>query len=211
MTGISSSVASGTTLASSIISLDTNGDGNVSADELEAGGVGKKRSQDPTVESDSSVTGIAAQLLSDMISAMLNKAQADTDVKPEPGAEPMSSAEIFASMDADGDGAVTQAEFVAARPDHVSEEDATKLFSQFDGEATGALSEAQFKAAMEANRPAGAPSLLSQATAAGEAVGDDSETTMSLTDLLDEMTSIIDSYRQFAADAETEASTSTSV
>lgn len=211
MTSISSSVSSGTTLASSILSLDTNGDGNISADELEAGGVTNKRSQDPTVESDNSVTGVAAQLISDMMSALLNKVQAGMDDTQQPSGDRLSSAEIFAKMDTDGDGSVTQAEFVAARPDTVSEEDANTLFTQFDSEGTGALTEEQFKTAMEANRPAGPPPPLTQTAAASDSDSDDSETTMSLTDLLDEMTSIIDSYRQFAADTESEASTSTSV
>ena len=65
-----------------------------------------------------------------------------------------SAADLYAEMDTDGDGSVTAAEFVAARPDDVSEEDATALFKSIDTEDAGSITEEQFAAGM---RPAGGP------------------------------------------------------
>lgn len=65
-----------------------------------------------------------------------------------------SAADLYAEMDTDSDGSVTEAEFVAARPDDVGEDDATKLFDTIDTEDTGAITEEQFAAGM---RPAGGP------------------------------------------------------
>lgn len=55
-----------------------------------------------------------------------------------------SIADIYADMDADGDGKVTEAEFVAARPDDVSEDGAKGLFASIDTEGSGSITEEQF-------------------------------------------------------------------
>jgi Ca2+-binding EF-hand superfamily protein len=65
-----------------------------------------------------------------------------------------SASDLYAEMDADGDGSVSSAEFVAARPDDVSEENATALFESIDTENTGSITQEQFAAGM---RPAGGP------------------------------------------------------
>jgi len=157
MTGISSSVGSATTLAS-IISLDTDGDGTASAAEPDTG-TANQRNHELTVESDNGASGIAAQLISEMMAALLNKAQA----------------------------------------------------GQFDNQDTGLLNEAWFEAATGASRADAPAPSQTEADASGYTAADESDSTMSLTDLLDRMTSIINSYRQFSADRESEPNTSTHI
>ncbi|AHG48233.1 hypothetical protein RLEG12_04800 (plasmid) [Rhizobium leguminosarum bv. trifolii CB782] len=45
-----------------------------------------------------------------------------------------------AQLDTDGDGYVSKAEFVAARPSDVTEDQAGTLFDSFDSEGSGSLS-----------------------------------------------------------------------
>lgn len=62
--------------------------------------------------------------------------------------EALSAAEMFSKMDTDSDGALSQAEFVAARPSDVTEEMATNLYNSFDTDSTGSLSESEYTTAM---------------------------------------------------------------
>ncbi|GAJ92432.1 hypothetical protein RRH01S_03_05070 [Rhizobium rhizogenes NBRC 13257] len=69
---------------------------------------------------------------------------------------------MIKAMDTDGDGNISEAEFVAARPSDVSEEQATNLFASFDTENTGSLTESQLASAMQSGQqppppPAGGP------------------------------------------------------
>ena len=65
----------------------------------------------------------------------------------------LSTSEMYDKMDADGDGAVTQEEFVAARPDDVTEEMAANLYNSFDTDTSGSLTESEFETAMNQALP----------------------------------------------------------
>ena len=65
----------------------------------------------------------------------------------------LSTSEMYDKMDADGDGAVTQEEFVAARPDDVTEEMAANLYNSFDTDTSGSLTESEFETAMNQAPP----------------------------------------------------------
>ncbi|MFZ2871120.1 hypothetical protein [Zavarzinia sp.] len=79
---------------------------------------------------------------------------------------------LFSKLDANGDGKVSQDEFVTGRPRETSESDAASLYAKIDEEGTGAPSEDQLKAGLDANRPpppaftGGAPSLSSDLVSA---------------------------------------------
>ena len=66
-----------------------------------------------------------------------------------------SAADLYAEMDADDDGSVTAAEFIAARPEDVSEDDARALYATIDTEGSGSITEEQFAEAMPG--PGGPP------------------------------------------------------
>lgn len=180
MTSIISSAGSGAAGRVSISSLDTNGDGIISSEELEAAKSG--RTQDPTVSSDNAATGTQSQVQSSMVSMLL---QVSSSAQTE-GENPRDARDLFSAIDADGDGKITQDEFVAARPKELSEEEAVARFNELDEEQTGFLTENVFTAAFE--QPLQAVS--------GESTGLGNDDTVSILDILSEMQRVIDAYRE---------------
>ncbi|MCM2291990.1 EF-hand domain-containing protein [Allorhizobium sp. BGMRC 0089] len=163
MTSVSSSTASSILsnyTTGSTNPLDTNGDGVVSADELAA--ASSTRTQDPTVSTDSAASGVSSTLTSELMALALERASAadsssstsstdstSTDsasTKTTNGTGPQSLEDRFKSMDTDGDGKVSESEFLAAKPDNVSTEDATKLFESLDTSGSGSITEDQMSA-----------------------------------------------------------------
>ncbi|UJW76645.1 EF-hand domain-containing protein [Rhizobium sp. SL42] len=185
ITSMSGSGTAGSTL--SISSLDTNGDGVVSAEELEA--AKPSRTQDPTVESENAATGMASQLTSSLITMLLESRAGQAEGNHQPSEH---ARDLFATIDADADGTVTQEEFVTGRPADMSEEEAISLFSAADREGLGSLTEAQFVEAFEVSGPPMAAPPVADAQS-----GDDGST-ISLLDVLDEMQRVIDAYRENA-------------
>ncbi|NKJ04675.1 EF-hand domain-containing protein [Rhizobium sp. SG741] len=59
---------------------------------------------------------------------------------------------MIGAMDTDGDGNISEAEFVAARLSDVSEDQATQLFKSFDTKNTGSLTESQLASAMQSGQ-----------------------------------------------------------
>jgi Ca2+-binding EF-hand superfamily protein len=79
-----------------------------------------------------------------------------------------SASDLYADMDADGDGSVTQAEFVAVRPDGMSEDDATALYATIDTEGAGSITEEQFADSMKGPPPGGMPAQGGQGAPSSE-------------------------------------------
>jgi Ca2+-binding EF-hand superfamily protein len=185
MTSIISSSGSSAAGRVSVSSLDTNGDGIISAEELEA--AKSNRSQDPTVSSDNAATGAQSQLQSSMISMLLQSSATQTE-----GETPRDARDLFSAIDADGDGKITQDEFVAARPEDMSEEEATTRFGELDSEGAGFLTEETFAAGM--------PQPPQAIEADGTTTGTDDET-VSIFDILAEMQRVIEAYRENGSEA----------
>lgn len=210
--------------------LDKDGSGTVSQDEFSTGrpkDVTEAQSATLFATLNSSGTGAMTyeeyvagsedtQSTSDkwsgeMMAMMLDIMQQSQGTEPP---APPSSADMFADIDADGDGSVTQAEFVAARPDDVSEEEATAFFASLDAEGTGSLTEEQFSAGMEAQGPGGPPrgmmpppedgTTTESADASTESTVD---TTEAIQDILDQLLSAIQAYRENSAQVESETQT----
>lgn len=135
MTTVSSAAASNLSQYISTSAVDSTGDSSVSTDPQTVA----SRTQDPTVSTDSAATSTTSQVSSDMMAMMLAKAEHFAEHKAE-------QEQHFKAMDTDGNGKVSEQEFVAARPKNVSEEDATKRFTSLDTEKTGELTEAQMTA-----------------------------------------------------------------
>ncbi|MCB2185047.1 MAG: EF-hand domain-containing protein [Deltaproteobacteria bacterium] len=130
--------------------LDANGDGFLSAEEI---GVDQEQLAQGDADSD-------GQLSNDELMNILQS------MGPPPGAGQAggmakgggpNASQMFDSLDTNEDGVVSQEEFLAGRPDDVSEEDATAMWSQLDSEGAGGLTEEQFSEAMSAMGPPPGP------------------------------------------------------
>lgn len=73
----------------------------------------------------------------------------------------MSASEMFSTMDADGDGALSEEEFSAARPSNVTAEKAANLYSSFDTDSSGSLTESEYTTATNDMPPPPPPSASS--------------------------------------------------
>ena len=195
MTSISSSLSGNSLYSTSLSSLDTNGDGIVSAEELAAAekASGRQRTQDPTVENQNAASGVSSQVAGGVMAMLLANSGGETDSQAD---DRQSAADLFAKIDVDGDGKVTEAEFTAARPEDMSEDDATALFARLNGEGTGSLTEDQFVTAMEELRPEGPPPVDDQSA--------EDDDTVSLFDVLEEMKQVIAAYSAFTEQQESE-------
>lgn len=199
MTSISSSLSGNSLYSTSLSSLDTNGDGIVSAEELAAAekASGRQRTQDPTVKNENAASGVSSQVAGGVMAMLLANSGGETDSQAD---DRQSAADLFAKIDVDGDGKVTEAEFIAARPEDMSEDDATALFAKLDGEGTGSLTEDQFVTAMEELRPEGPPPPPPPVD--DQSAEDDD--TVSLFDVLEEMKQVIAAYSAFTEQQESE-------
>jgi Ca2+-binding EF-hand superfamily protein len=81
---------------------------------------------------------------------LLQLAQQGDEARP-------ASDDIFAQLDADGDGLLSEAEFVEGRPNFASQEQAEAKFAELDADASGTLTQAEAEAgAVSPNAQAGA-------------------------------------------------------
>jgi Ca2+-binding EF-hand superfamily protein len=141
--------SSTSTSSDPISAMDTNGDGSVSEAEFVAA-----RPSDVSTDQASSLfesfdSDNTGSLTDDQLSQDM---QANGPPPPPQGTQPSDSdlSDIFTSMDTNGDGAVSEAEFVAARPSDLSEDQASGLFDSLDTSQSGSLSESQFASSVKA-------------------------------------------------------------
>jgi len=210
--------------------LDKNGDGTVSQDEFGAGrpkdvsetqsatlfgtlnssGTGAMTYDEYVAGSQDTTESTSDKWSGEMMAMMLDIWQQSQGTEPP---APPSSADMFADTDADGDGSVTEAEFVAARPDDVSEEQAAAFFASLDTEGAGSLTEEQFTAGMEAQGPGGPPRGMMPPPPEDATATDSSDasaavdTTEAIQDILDQLLSAIRAYRENSDQVESETQT----
>ncbi|WP_027486035.1 EF-hand domain-containing protein [Allorhizobium undicola] len=211
MTSVSStaaSILSSYTSSSSSSSLDTDGDGVVSATELAAAGV--SRTQDPTVLTENAATSAGSQL-SGGLALLLAEDSSSTSASQSSMPAMPSAEDRFNEMDADGDGKVTESEFTAAAPEGVSEEDSAKLFAELDTSDAGYLTQDQLSAD-QPQGPPGPPMMqgMSLAETLSSSDSDDDSDTISMDDVFEHMRAVIDAYRANESTSSTAASTATS-
>jgi Ca2+-binding EF-hand superfamily protein len=116
--------------------MDTSGSGALTEDQFDQG-----------MASNRKPIGIEALVTADAMAVLMLMSQqgGQTFASDMDGPDGVpSAADIYNGMDTDGDGSVTQAEFLSARPDGMSADDATTLFNSIDTGATGSITEAQF-------------------------------------------------------------------
>lgn len=137
--------------------IDTNADGAVTRDEFIAGApddVSADKAGSLFDKLDGEGSGALSQ--SDLATAFQQMAatmqagmiQAQAGAMGGGGERPDAS-ELFAKLDTDGDGSVSREEFVAGRPDEVSEEQASAFFDKIAGEDTDSIDQQSFVAAMQ--------------------------------------------------------------
>ncbi|MGO8245410.1 EF-hand domain-containing protein [Rhizobium leguminosarum] len=131
----------GDDLASLLSDLDTDGDGSISKDEFVAG-----RPSDVTEDQagtlfdsfDSEGAGsLSVDALTEAMSA--EQSQRSEGPPPPPPAEDDQSQSLLSDLDTNGDGLVTLDEFMAGKPEDVTESQASQLFSLLDTSDTGSL------------------------------------------------------------------------
>ncbi|TBF36541.1 hypothetical protein ELG88_15635 [Rhizobium leguminosarum] len=114
MTSVSSLGSTLTQYQSPLSSLDKNGDGVISADEL-AAALQSSTSATASTDSDDSSTDIVKKITADILSLMLSMQKTDGSDDQNDDA----SKGVFAAMDTDGDGKLTESEFLAADPNSI--------------------------------------------------------------------------------------------
>lgn len=129
---------------------------SASQDALSCNTISAKKST-TTQQLDEDATNSAEKLMSQLMSLTMNglAGQSGSGEQQDGGADM-----DVAQLDSDGDGYVSKAEFVAARPSDVSEDQARTLFDSFDSEGSGSLSVDALTEAMSAQqseRPEGPP------------------------------------------------------
>ncbi|WP_334545716.1 EF-hand domain-containing protein [Rhizobium leguminosarum] len=109
---------------------------SASQDALSCNTISAKKST-TTQQLDEDATNSAEKLMSQLMSLTMNglAGQSGSGEQQDGGADM-----DVAQLDSDGDGYVSKAEFVAARPSDVSEDQAGTLFDSFDSEGSGSLS-----------------------------------------------------------------------
>ena len=119
MTSVSSLGSTLTQYQSPLSSLDKNGDGVISPDELAAASQSSTSSTSTTTDdSDESSTDIVKKITADILSLMLSLQKADGSDDQGDGSDESddTSKGVFAAMDKNGDGKLTESEFLAADP-----------------------------------------------------------------------------------------------
>lgn len=138
--------------------MDSDGDGSLSASEIgvEQGVLSQADSDGDSKLSDSELISLMSQMgppprpEGGMGMSQNGQEGAAGQAPPDPG-------ELFSQLDTDGDGSISQAEFLAGRPDDVSEEQATQMWSRLDSSGVGSLSQEEFLSAMEKQGPPPGP------------------------------------------------------
>ncbi|MGR9554319.1 Ca2+-binding EF-hand superfamily protein [Rhizobium leguminosarum] len=158
MTSVSSLGSTVTQYQSPLSSLDKNGDGVISADELAAA---SPSSTSGTTSTDSS-TDIVKKITADILSLMLSMQKTDGSDDQGDGSDQSDddSKGVFAAMDTNGDGKLTESEFLAADPNSI------KTSGDSDPLLTKVLSDMQ--TALQAYR-----NTYGASAAAGDSAADD--------------------------------------
>ncbi len=207
MTSISSLTSS--SASTYRLSLDKNGDGVVSADELAAANTAASSSASTsssllsTSDDTDAGTDPAARLSSMIMSLLLQMSGgAPSDGSQDAGSDGDRPAPpTISDLDTDGDGVVSASEFAASKPDDVTDDMSANLFSQLDADGNGSIDATEFQAMRNSPPP---PSPGGADPAATETASEDLPT--SLNDLLEQIQSFAKQYLDEFSDSETSVS-----
>lgn len=150
MSGVSSVGSSMT--AASYSPLDKNQDGVVDAQELQEAAQSGLLSasilndEDSDSSSDPSATDVFSGNLASMLLQMQQSSagQSGSSTSSDGSSDQSPMDQLFASLDSNQDGKISETEFVAGRPKDMSESDAENLFKSIDTQSSGSLTKDQF-------------------------------------------------------------------
>ncbi|OAN52286.1 hypothetical protein A6A04_00910 [Paramagnetospirillum marisnigri] len=171
--------------------LDVDGDGSVTREEFLAGRPEDVSESQASAFFDKLAGSDATSLTEDQFAAALEQAEPP----PPPGGTgraggPPDASQMFSDLDVDGDGNVTREEFLAGRPEDVSESQASAFFDKLAGTDATSLTEDQFAAALEqAGPPPSADASQASATADSQPLSES---------LLQQLLQAISSYQESA-------------
>lgn len=154
MSGVSSIGSSMT--AASYSPLDKNQDGVVDAQELEAAAqsgllsASVANDENGDSSSDPSATDVFSGNLASMLLQMQQNSQSSSSTSTDGSSSVSPMDQLFASLDTNQDGTISQNEFVAGRPKDMSESDAENLFKSLDTQNAGSLTKDQFAEGLDA-------------------------------------------------------------
>jgi Ca2+-binding EF-hand superfamily protein len=122
--------------------LDTDGDGQVSKAEFVAGRPSDVSEDQAGTLFDSFDSESSGSLSVDTLTEAMSAQRSERPEGPPPSADDDDDqfASLPSDLDTDGDGLVTLDEFMAGKPDDVTESQASQLFSLLDTSGTGSLS-----------------------------------------------------------------------
>jgi len=120
VTSVSSLGSTLTQYQSPLSSLDKNGDGVISADELAAASQSSTSSAAAT-DSDDKSSDVIKKITADILSLMLSMQKTDDSDDQDDGSDQTDSSSkgVFAAMDKNGEGKLTESEFLAAGPNSI--------------------------------------------------------------------------------------------
>ena len=129
-------------LSSLLSDLDTDGDGLVSKAEFVAGRPSDVSEDQAGTLFDSFDSESAGSLSVDALTEAMSaqSSQRPEGPPPPPPADDEQTASLLSDLDTDGDGLVSLDEFMAGRPDDVTESQASQLFDLLDTSGSGSLS-----------------------------------------------------------------------
>lgn len=129
-------------LTSMLSDLDTDGDGQVSKAEFVAGRPSDVSEEQAGTLFHSFDSESSGSLSVDTLTEAMSAQQSERPEGPPPSADDDDDqfASLLSDLDTDGDGLVTLGEFMAGKPDDVTESQASQLFSLLDTSGTGSLS-----------------------------------------------------------------------
>lgn len=188
-------------------SLDKNGDGVVTADEIAAASQTASSSSLSALSStsstegtdDSSTVSSATDKFAALINELLMKMTAGESTPPSDG----QGNDFLTRLDADGDGSLTAEEFAAGKPDDVSDEQSVNLFASLDTDGNGSLSRDELAAMQHGRGPEGEPPPPPPEETASS---DTKDSTTDVTDLLQQLQQVITDYLDNLGDGSTEQS-----
>lgn len=139
--------------------MDNDGDGSLSADEIgvEQSVLSQADSDGDSKLSDSELIALMGQMAPPPPPSGGGMGMSQAGQEGGAGQAPPDASELFSQLDTDGDGSISQEEFLAGRPDDVSEEQAAQMWSRLDSSGAGSLSQEDFVSAMEQQGPPPGP------------------------------------------------------